>query len=246
MLSKVLSLGDRIEITKVVNDEQKMKLIEDKSIFSKPLISQVYDIIDDNQLKIGMPIVEGRVIPLPVNARFNICFFTSGGLFKSRFVVTDRYKEEGLYVLVIELISELKKYQRRQYYRLEYTMDIEYMPIEEELRESIKNEEITIEDAMTDGNLKTGVLLDISGGGIRFTSNEQLEANIDLLLKLDICLANNKKVNGVVGTLLSSNKLQNKDGVYEQRVVFCDMTQMTRETIIRYIFEQERKMRQKQ
>lgn len=246
VLSKILSLGDRIEITKIVSDEKKQELIEEKSIFSKPLVSQLYDIYSDNQLKIAMPIVEGRVIPLPVNTRFNVCFFTSGGLYKSRFVVTERYKEDGLYILVIELISELKKYQRRQYYRLEYTMDIEYLVIENELREAIKNGETSIEEVASEGELKSGVVLDISGGGLRFISKELLSTEKPVILKLDLCLSNNKTVYGVVGNLLSSNKVENKDGIYEQRISYCDIEQSTRENIIRYIFEQERKLRQKQ
>lgn len=245
MLSKILSLGDRIEITKPVSDEKKKELIEEKSIFAKPLISQVFDIIDDTQLRIAMPIVEGRVIPLSINGRFDVCFFTSGGLYKSRFIVTERYKEGGLYILVIELIYELKKYQRRQYFRLECTKDIEYLCVENELVEELRENEELIKETIDNNKLLMGIVVDISGGGIRFVSKGKLEANSMILLKLDITLENNKSVYGVLGHVLSSYRLTNNDGMYEQRIEYTDIQNNCRETIIRYIFEQERRMRQK-
>lgn len=245
MLSKILSLGDRVEITKSVNEEKKQELIKEKSIFAKPLISQVYDILDETQLRIAMPIVEGRVIPLPLNSRFDVCFFTSGGLYKSRFVVTERYKEGGLFILVIELIYELKKYQRRQYYRLECTMDIEYLSIDNDMADSLREDEELIKEVIDNNKLSTGIIVDISGGGVRFVSKEKLIENSVVLLKLDITLANNKSVYGVLGRVLSSYKVPNNELRYEQRIEYTDIQNSSKETIIRYIFEQERRMRQK-
>ena len=185
MLSKIVTLGDRIEITKSENSERR-KLSDEKSVFDRPLISQVYDVIDETQLKIAMPIVEGRVVPLAVNGRFDICFITSGGLYKSRFVVLDRYKENGLYVLLIELVYELKKYQRRQYYRLEYTKDFEYIVIDEDTEKLIIEDENMIKEILDNNKLKKGIIIDISGGGIRFASRDKLEEKSKVLLKLDM------------------------------------------------------------
>lgn len=244
MLSKIVTLGDRIEITKSENSERR-KLSDEKSVFDRPLISQVYDVIDETQLKIAMPIVEGRVVPLAVNGRFDICFITSGGLYKSRFVVLDRYKENGLYVLLIELVYELKKYQRRQYYRLEYMKDFEYIVIDEDTEKLIIEDENMIKEILDNNKLKKGIIIDISGGGIRFASRDKLEEKSKVLLKLDISLSNNKKVYGIMGKVLSSRSLLNDETTYEQRIEYMEIPNSTRETIIRYIFEQERLMRQK-
>ena len=244
MLSKIVSPGDRIEIMKSVSEEKLKRLIEEKSVYAKPLISQVYDIIDDTQLSIAMPIVEGRVLPLPLNSKFEICFFTSGGLYKSGFIVTDRYKENGLYVLVIELLYELKKYQRRQYYRLECVMEVGYMIPDDSFSAEDMDDE-TIKKILDENILKKGIINDISGGGIRFSSNEKIEDNTVILVKLDMHVSGNKEVYGVMGKVLSSTKILNHDGLYEQRMEYHEIEENKRETIIRYIFEQERKMRQK-
>lgn len=245
MISKILSPGDRIELERVVNKDKLKNVIIQETTEIKPYISQIYDIIDDEQLKIAMPIIEGRVTPLPQNARYDACFFTHGGLFKGRIVITDRYKEDGLFVLAVELTTELKKYQRRQYYRLEYTMDIDYIIIDAQTENMILEDEKAAADILTDNKLTNGTVLDISGGGIRFCSDEKLEVGSKILVDLNILLTSSQEKCGVIGIVLSSNRIQNKDGLYEQRIEYTNIKGPTRESIIRYIFEQERKIRKK-
>lgn len=245
MLSKILSLGDRLELSRVMSEEKRNQLKKENSIEAKPFVSQIYDIVDEEQLKIAMPIVEGRVIPLPINTRYDVCFFTSGGLYKSRVVITDRYKEDGLYVLVAELMSDLKKYQRRQYYRLECTLDIEYRLLEDSEVEMFRNEPERIQEMIEDGEFTTAIVLDISGGGIRFASEEHLEPGSNLLLNLNIITGTGQNVYGVMARILSSVRIINKENMYEQRAEYLEITGHTREAIIKFIFEQERRLRKK-
>lgn len=244
MLSKIISLGDRIEITKQVSEAKRKELEAENSVFARTLVSKVYDIIDETQIKIAMPIVEGRVIPLPVNSRFNVCFFTAGGLYKSRIIIVERYKENGLYVLVAELVEDLKKYQRRQYYRLEFARDIEYLIVEEALVSTIMEDKDMMEDLYKQCTKKKGILVDLSGGGLRFASQEKLLRGDVLIIKLDISINSGKKIDKIFGKVLFSNKMINNGMMHEQRIEFFDLKDSDRETIIRYIFEQERKMRQ--
>lgn len=240
MLSKMISPGDRLELSKPVNPpaagtaggkEQK------KRIYA----SKVYDVLEDEQLKIAMPMVEGRVLPLPLHSRYDACFYSSGGLYLAKVVVTDRYKEDGLYILEIELTSELKKFQRRQYYRLEHTMDIEYKCVtEEEMMDVIEND--TALELSSLYGMSTGIMLDLSGGGIRFTTKEQLEKDSALIINLNIGIAV-EEICRLAATVISSSKLDNREHMYVNRVEFRNMKDTTREKIIKYIFDMERKMR---
>lgn len=244
MLSRIVSPGDRVEITKSVDKKNKKKYEQAESVFETTLISQVYEIMDDTKLSIAMPMTEGRIVPLPLNSKFEICFFTSGGLYKSGFIVTERYKENGLYILVIELLYELKKYQRRQFYRLECAMEVGYMILDDSVSaEEIDDDEM--KELLNEHELKKGIIIDISGGGIRFASEEKLEDNALVIIKLDMQISNNKEVYGVMGRILSSRKITNNNRMYEQRMEYHEIEEKKRETIIRYVFEQERKMRQK-
>ena len=49
----------------------------------------------------------------------------------------------------------------------------------------------------------------------------------------------------VISRVISSIELDNRPGTYEHRVQFYDMDPIVREEIIKYIFEEERKSRQK-
>lgn len=244
MISKILSPGDRLEVKKIVSEKKRRELEEENSIFAKTLISKIYDIIDETQLKIAMPMAEGRIIPLPVNSRFDVCFFSSGGLYSSAFTVIERYKENGLYILVVELIYELKKVQRRQYYRLDCVMEIEYVKVEEEFVNQ-ELDELVLEEKFAELEKFNGIVMDISGGGIRFASEEELPKNSMVIVKLNLEFGKDQKIFGVLGKVLSSKKVRNNQGMYEQRIEYFEMQAKIREKIIRYIFEQERRLRNK-
>ena len=132
--------------------------------------------------------------------------------------------ENGLYVLLIELVYELKKYQRRQYYRLEYTKDFEYIVIDEDTEKLIIEDENMIKEILDNNKLKKGIIIDISGGGVRFASRDKLEEKSKVLLKLDISLSDNKKVYGIMGKVLSSRSLLNDETTYEQRIEYMEIS----------------------
>lgn len=243
-MASIISPGDRIELNRVLSEERRKILEKEGSIEVRTFVSQVYDIIEeDEELKIAMPIVEGRVIPLPLNARYDTCFYTNGGLYRARVVITERYKEGGLFILVIEISSELKKFQRRQYFRLECALDIQYRVLEDEDVEQIRNDPRVLEDYVEQGGLTEAIVLDISGGGVRFVSKEKLEPGRVLLINLGISTSNGQSVYGVMAKLLSSTRVINRESTYEQRVEYIELEGNTREAIIRFIFEQERRMR---
>ena len=95
-----------------------------------------------------------------------------------------------MYILVVELMSDLKKFQRRQYFRLECTLDIEYRRLEDSDVEKIKEDPELIRDIMESEPFTSAIVLDISGGGVRFASEEKLEP--DLKRSVD-CGKNEKK-----------------------------------------------------
>lgn len=235
MLSRIITPGNRIEITKPVNQKKEEK--------TRPYISQVYDILEDEQIKIAMPMVEGKVIPLPLHGRYNLCFYTTGGLYQAKAVITDRYKEDGLYILIVELASELKKFQRRQYFRLEYAMDIKFRIVtDDELAAAISSES-EMKYLSTFGMLD-GISLDISGGGIRFTSHEEVGKDSNIILSINIGITE-ENILGIAANIISAGKVLNRDKIYEYRAEFVGMKNSEREKLIRFIFDMERRLRKR-
>ncbi|NLL93068.1 MAG: hypothetical protein GX225_02830 [Clostridiales bacterium] len=244
MLRKIIGIGNKIELTRVGASAIES---EGDDAFSKNKVymSQVYDIIDDDTLKIAMPQESGKLILMPNNTRIDACFYTSKGLYQGRFITVERYKEGNLLVQVIELINELQKYQRRQYFRLTCTMDIMYRVLLEEEVSTYLNMQIDSEEELS-GPMFPAVALDISGGGVRFVCKDRHEKDCKMLISLKIGYETKIKKYSIVGKLvgISETKAQNK--LYEHRVEFSNMHGKVREDIIRFIFEEECKQRKKE
>ncbi len=241
VLSKILAIGNKIELINVRS--QMMAEIngdEDKKIY----YSQVCELIDESRLKISMPIEGAKVVPLSVNSRYDACFYATGGLYQCRVVVVDRYKEDNVFMLVIEIVTELQKYQRRQYYRLGCTMDIKYRLIEKEEMEeyfNLKNKE----DFARKYPLSDAIALDISGGGIRFVSREKHTKDSEIFLLIKITYDGKEKMYGILGKVISLERAKNKNILYEYRVEYKNIEGSIREQLIKFIFEEERKQRKR-
>ena len=238
MVSNVLKVGDKVELTKVQAAQS------DASVRKKVYISQIYEIMDDSRVKIGMPIENGHLVAMAPRTRLDACFYTARGLYHGRVIVVERMRENNIYVMVVEIQYELTKFQRRQYYRLNCTMDLLHRPMEEEEKDLFVNKSI-IPDSDDIKGFINGIALDFSGGGVRFISLEKYGKDELIVVRLKICYEDEYKIYSVVGRVVSSVPAKNGRGNIENRVEFVDLNSKIREEIIRYIFREERKQRQK-
>ena len=240
MLSKVIGVGDRVEFTgvhpsRIANDPES---VTKKKVY----ISQVTDVIDETRIKVTMPIEGGHVVAVSVNTKLDVCFYTSKGLYHGRVVVVERMKENSIYEMVVELQYELKKYQRRQYYRLRCTMDVSYRLLEENEQIAFEEKGIIPEKDELFGLLH-GVCLDFSGGGIRFLTQDRYNKNDYLFVKLNISYGDNCRTYILVGRVIASVQGRNNRRNYETRMEFVNISNKIREEIIKYIFMEERRQR---
>lgn len=251
MVSDVVSIGDKLDL-KALNFSTKK--IDSEKIYK----SQVLDFISEDTASILMPIEGGRIIPLTVGDRYNLCFYTKKGLYQCKAVITDRGRINNVYVLTVQFTSELEKFQRRQYYRLEYLLEFRYRLISDmEISimnklhsKNFSNEEEeqgyinTLETLQTDWI--SGTILDISGGGARFVSGHNHEHGNMLLMLLEFNNGLGAKKFEIEALIISSNKMVNRQGFYEHRVQFKDIIREDREAIIKFIFEEERRQRKRE
>lgn len=240
MVEKIITEGSKIELQRLssITKSQKDDTVEIKTYYS--LVSEV---IDEDRMKITMPLEKGRVVPLPVNGRYNACFYTPNGLYQGRIIVVDRFKEANIYMLVVELTSDLVKFQRRQYYRLGCTMDIKYKVITEQDEKEFVGENQNKEDQE---QYIEGTALDISGGGMRFVSNNKIEIGNYIFVIVEIQYENDIKKYGMNAVVISSEALANREGKFEHRIEYKNMDGKVREALIKYIFDEERRQRRKE
>ena len=101
------------------------------------------------------------------------------------------------------------------------------------------------QEIVMDIGFQDGVALDISGGGIRFTSEEKLDNDKMVLVSLEIPL-DRQSIYLMMGRVISSNLIPNKDNLYEHRVEYQELDRKIRENLIHFIFEEERRQRKKE
>lgn len=229
MLEKYVKLGDKIEIRPM----QRASLKEEGQE-QKIYISKVNQILGEDKLEILMPIEQSRMILLPRNIIMNMVIYTSNGLYQCEVKAGERYKNGNVFLQVVEMITGIKRYQRREFYRYNCSIPIFCRSLNEEEKENL----------VWDNTLPCieGSSFDIGGGGVRFRADQSYAKNELILCILRVEVKGDMRDIQTLGKVLSSNPIKNSDA-FEVRVQFERITHKDRELIIQYIFEDERRRR---
>ena len=239
VLSKYIEPGNRIQLQKIMRLKE-----EDDDGHRKTYDSQVIDIISDDRIEISMPFEKTKLVLLPVDGEYNLFFYTQGGLYQCYARVVDRYKNNNVFSVLMDLTSNLRKYQRREYYRFSCALEMNSRTLEEQ---EIRAIEIDRKDILKpELPLQTSVIVDISGGGLRFVANYAYEKESTIMCKYTLWISGESKEFRLFGKVLSVKEVENRPGIFEHRVQYVHMDDDNREEIIKYIFDEERKTIKKQ
>lgn len=236
MISKYIKVGDKIDIENIVDKDAD-------NTERRTYRSQVFDIESEGRIKVAMPMEQGRVVLLPVDEEFNLCFYTPNGLFQCLGRVADRYKNDNIFVLVFDLTTDIRKYQRREYYRLNCVLDMKSTMIDSKDVSSF-SEKVHFID--TDLVFDNGTMVDISGGGARFISKVKYPKDSKIIFAFELFVNNTMNSYKLLGQVLLSQEIPGREGEYEHRIMFVNIMNDDRESIIKYIFEEERKIRRRE
>ena len=232
-----ISIGDKIELEKI---ESRLSVAPDKKVTT--YVSQVLDEAPNDRIYAAMPIKGGTIVPLAVGDCFDATFYARSGLHSCKVQVTGRYRKGGFFLMELEMQSPLDKVQRRQFFRLESRKPIKYRIIEGEELEMIQAGNAFFPDVST-LNWKDAVMIDLSGGGIRFVSAYKEEKGAFIEVQFDIEFNEEVEVVHAYAELLRSERNENNTAIYDQRVMFWKMDNGMREKIIHHIFNEQRKRR---
>ncbi len=221
-------IGDKLDLI-LVNESLSEDLKKQKMYSSK-----VLDFKDDKTLQISMPIYEGKIVPLTVGGKYEATFYSKKGLLQCRVLIIERYKEGAIFLSDIVQLSPLKKVQRREYYRMDCRMEAEYRAIPE-------NENKMDEEELELIEWTKGIVIDLSGGGLRMLTKER--GNKGDLLQIRFRFQGNTEY---IKFILYANSVrisayENNDKIYDNRLEFYNIEDAEREKLIKCIFEEERR-----
>lgn len=237
ILSKYIAPGSRIELQKT------KRYRNDNGEKNKVYASQVVDILSDDRIEISMPMEKTKLILLPVDVEYDLYFFTPNGLYQCYARVVDRYKNNNRFSLLLDLTSNLRKYQRREYYRFSCALEMNSRPLQEEEVQAVEKNSVVLIPELP---LERSVIVDISGGGLRFVAEYAYEVGSLILCKYFLWIDGENKEYNLCGKVLGVKEVDNRPGFYEHRVQYVNMDKDNREEIIKYIFNEERKIIRKQ
>ena len=237
MLSKFIVEGNKVELRPI----GRMSGARSEQV--RVYQSMIHNILSEDTMEITMPMEKTKLILLPVDSEFDLVFYGTGSLYQCCARIIDRYKSNNVYLLVVELTSNLRKYQRREYYRFSCAMEMCARTLEEEEVQAIEQR---APYELTPGlPLKQSVIVDISGGGLRFMSSQRYETGSLIYCSYHLYRETERKKYEVIGKVLDSRELENRPGSFEHRVQYYNIDPNTREEIIKYIFDEERKHRRR-
>lgn len=235
-----IAIGDKLELQKI-----ETRLSVNPEVASQTYTSQVLDESESGEYLVSMPVKEGKVIPLSVGQELYATFYSKSGLYRCQVEVTNRYKQGQFFIMEITQKTTLNKIQRREYYRFHYNRPIKYRILNDAEQKLIE------QDAVYDENVnskewKAGVMIDLSGGGIQFVSDTKEKQDSYLQVCFEINEDGKEKHVYAFAILLRSDRNQNKSTLYDHCLMFWKMDDKTRERIIRFIFDEQRKNRSKE
>ena len=234
MLNEYVKPGNVVEIIDkdIISPEERS---------AKTLRTKIFDIVSDDVIKVTIPTVQGKLQLIETDGEYDVYFYTSNGLYQCVCTVKDRYRSNAIPVMELELQSNLRRYQRREYYRLNCMLEMKCHAFDpEETDEYMKTGNYS---TATGGKGPNAVMVDISGGGARFVSTESYEVGALMLFRFSLKQKTGFKDYSVVGRVVYSGLMENMGGKYETRAQFVDIENTERESIIKYIFEEERRIR---
>ena len=221
MYKTKLTLGTKLELE--LCDENGNKIVP-------VLVSQYEATLPDEEMEILSPILEGRIFPVHRGTHMDVVYEKDGDLFKFVAIALERRLVGNIHILRIKPVSEEEQIQRRYFYRFDCIRDIQYRVFADMV--------IPPEDR---GKFENGITKDISGGGVCLCSNIKPEYGsfVEGILML------NEKIR-FIGRIVRVINVHDKGKFnYDVGVEFAEIPNMSRERIISFIFDEQRKLLKK-
>lgn len=229
-MRKIFKVGDKIEIVRI-----DRRTWEEKDV---QYISKIAD-IKDEYFYIFTPIKEGVYVTFYIDEIVRVYKVTSDGVWVFDGVVEERFKEPE-YMIKVHQISDVRKIQRRMFFRLPINLDIFIKHLNSGLMSGRNTPEEAADD-FSEGKIVKALTKDISGGGVCFITQEEFEIGDLILTKIPI----EQEELILKAQILRKERVQHPTYRFMYGCKFVEARQNEIDKIVRFIFAQQQKMRQK-
>lgn len=233
---------DILEEIETLEGEKKLKYYK----------SSLFSVIDSDIIEIVAPYENNVLIPLHMGQSYNLVFFDNETMRKTEGVVVDRYRSGNFNLVRLHILKKLSKFQRREFFRIDCMIFLSFIELNDNENNTSKISNIynkihnRIEASVNNISYENGTIIDISGGGIRFTTDVNLNSSHKYLFIFDLKFDDNIRTIDIIGRVVNSEHLPDSDK-YSHRIQFLyGDNKKHQDEIVKYIFEIERKRRRKE
>lgn len=205
--------------------------------------SQIMDIHDDC-IVCTMPVDKGKLIVLEVGTMLETYFYAGKSIYRADCLVSNRGKEGNIFTMELKPETPLKKFQRREYYRLECSIPVDIVTLTQDERQELEKRLAVPSKLMMPA--EKGTIVDISGGGLRIFAKRQFVKDSVVVVRFPIEVNGKVKNMELAAAVIASFRNMNDESVYDNRLQFVMNSREDTEDIIKFIFVQQRLMRQKE
>ena len=210
MVNLELKVNSRIE---VIVDEKSYKAL-------------IIDIEDDN-IKINIPVCNDEYLMLYKDNKIEInSYLDDRKCFNYYCNVISKGKDNNVIYYKLTLPYDVRRVQRRNFFRVNLLEEVTYKNITNKTEKEI--EELPY---------KSGIMIDLSGGGLKVRTKEKLKGNDIIVMRIKMT-GIEVKLKGQIVRIEASI-----DNNFLYGVKFLDITEMESDKIIRELFEIMRKQR---
>jgi c-di-GMP-binding flagellar brake protein YcgR len=208
-----ISLGTRLELDVFDINGEKV---------GSTYVSQLLEYQDDTLLIISAPIYEARLVYIPDDMIIRLTFIHNRqGLLGFSARVKSKEFRGNVAVIIIEPEGEIEKIQRRKNYRLDIVLDVLMWLPGIDKTEPVK-----------------AYTKNISGSGLCVISETEIPKNTEIKLELD--LSADIQINTKCLVLTVSPAQLRKGKGFKLGMHFTEITQKSQDTLIKFIFHQQR------
>lgn len=200
----------------------RIEVVVDEKIYKALII----DIEDDN-IKINIPVRNDEYLMLYKDDTIEInSYLDDGKCFNYYCDVISKGKDNNVIYYKLTLPYDVRRIQRRNFFRVNLLEEVTYKNITNKTEKEI--EELPY---------KSGIMIDISGGGLKVKTKEKLEDNDVIVIKITLT-GIEVKLKGQIVRMEES--IDNK---FLYGIKFLDISESESDTIIKELFAIMRKQR---
>lgn len=176
--------------------------------------ARILRINDDDTIDFSIPEFLGEKVELIRNTRYSFLFISDQAMKTAHGVFIQRIRVDNVPMAKVKLVSAINKIQRRDYYRVGCRIDLDFqivrLPATTFQMPDYMN---AVTSRLDEDSWKSGLIVDISGGGMRFVSEYAIMDLPFLAAKFKL------KVNGVIKDIDICGKVLSRNPI--PRSLFC-------------------------